>query len=200
MLARAQRKGLLRVECIDIRSFATDKHRTVDDRPYGGGPGMVLKPEPVVAAMRAARARDPFTRVVLLSPEGRAFSQSIARRYAERASLTLVCGRYEGFDARVAPYADEVLSVGDFVLSGGEPAALVVLDAVARLLPGVLGCNASAEQDSFAHGKMLDWPQFTRPEVFEGRPVPPVLLSGDHARIERWRVQQAQRRTWGRKR
>jgi len=192
---RAIAKGLVRIECIDIRAFARDKHRTVDDRPFGGGPGMVMKPDVVVAAIRKARANDPYTRVVMLSPDGVRFTQRKAEEYASLQGLALLCGRYEGFDARVEEYVDERLSVGDYVLSGGEPAALVVLDAVIRLLPGALGCEESARQESFSQGEdWLDWPQYTHPVDFEGRIVPAVLRSGHHAKIEQWRIQQAKRR------
>ncbi len=193
---RAQERGLVEIDFIQMRDFATDRHRSVDDRPFGGGPGMVLRPEVVVAAMRAARRADPDARVVLLSPEGERFTQAKAREYAALPGLVLVCGRYEGFDARVYAHADEVLSVGPFVLSGGEPAALVVLDAVIRLLPGALGDPESARWESFGE-EDCDWPQFTRPVAFEGRTVPRVLRSGDHAAIEAWRRRQAKRRARG---
>ena len=188
---RAIASGLARVDCIQMRDFATDKHRTVDDAPYGGGPGMLLKPEPVVAAIRHARERSPGTHVVMLSPGGRRFSQDVALEYVEKGRLTLLCGRYEGFDERVCDYVDEELSLGDFVLSGGEPAAMCVLDAVIRLLPGVLGSPESAVLDSFSEDGILDWPHYTRPEVFEGKRVPSVLLSGNHAEIEKWRREQS---------
>jgi len=192
---RAIDAGLVRVDCLNIRDFCTDKHRRADDVPYGGGPGMVMKPEPVVAAIRDARARDADTRVVLLSPAGRPFTQDKARAYAGLSGLTLLCGRYEGIDERVVAHVDEELSLGDYVLSGGEPAALSVLDAVIRLLPGALGDAESAAQDSFADEGLLDWPHYTRPEMFEGQRVPEVLLSGNHAEIDRWRRAQAQERT-----
>jgi len=192
---RAIAAGLVRVECIQIRDFATDRHRRVDDVPYGGGPGMVMKPEPVVAAIRHARARQPDTRVVLLSPAGTPFDQKKARAYAAGPGITLLCGRYEGIDERVVEYVDEQLSVGPYVLSGGEPAAMCVLDAVIRLLPGALGDAESAAQDSFSESGLLDWPHYTRPEVFEGKQVPEVLLSGNHAEIEKWRRMQALERS-----
>jgi len=198
--ARAIAAGHVRVECIQIRDFTTDKHRTVDDAPYGGGPGMVLKPEPVVAAIREARRRHPQTRVVMLDPGGRRFTQEVALEYAALSGMTLLCGRYEGFDARVRDYVDEELSLGDYVLSGGEPAALCVLDAVIRLLPGVLGSPESAVLDSFSEDGILDWPHYTRPEVFEGKRVPEVLLSGNHADIKAWRCEQARLRSLARAR
>ncbi len=193
---RAQEKGLVRIRFVQMRDFATDKHRSVDDRPFGGGPGMVLKPDVVVAAMRAARMEDPYTRVVLLSPEGDPFNQRKAQTYAGLSGITLVCGRYEGFDARIYAHADEVLSVGPYVLSGGEPAALVVLDAIIRLLPGALGDPESARWESFGE-EACDWPQFTRPVAFEGHLVPRVLRSGNHAAIAAWRRRQARRRAKG---
>ncbi len=197
---RAIEAGLARVDCIQMRDFATDRHRTVDDAPYGGGPGMVLKPEPVVAAIREARRRHADTRVVMLTPGGRRFTQDVALEYAASPGITLLCGRYEGFDERICDYVDEQLSLGDYVLSGGEPAALCVLDAVIRLLPGVLGSPESAVLDSFTEEGILDWPHYTRPEVFEGKRVPQVLLSGNHAEIERWRREQARLRSEARRR
>jgi tRNA (guanine37-N1)-methyltransferase len=172
----------------------------VDDRPYGGGPGMVMTVEPLRSAIRAARQRLPHgSRTVVLSPQGRVFDQAVAREYSGLPGLLLVAGRYEGMDERlIRMEADEELTVGDFVLSGGELPAMLVIDAVARLVPGVLGDQASAEQDSFADG-LLDCPHYTRPETVEGRRVPPVLLSGDHQAIRRWRLKQALGRTWTRR-
>lgn len=189
--SRALAAGLISFEAIQIRDFAMDKHRKVDDTPYGGGPGMVMKPEPVVAAIREARIRQPDTTVVMLTPSGETFTQNKALDYAARPGITLLCGRYEGFDERIVDFVDEQLSVGDYVLSGGEPAAMCVLDAVIRLLPGVLGSADSAVLDSFTEEGILDWPHYTRPEEFEGRRVPEVLLSGNHAEIEKWRREQA---------
>jgi len=194
--ARAIRAGIVQVDCLNIRDFTTDKHRKVDDSPYGGGPGMVMKPEPAVAAIREARRRHPETHVVMLSPSGELFRQERARNYAALPGLTLLCGRYEGFDERIADYVDERLSLGNYVLSGGEPAAICVLDAIIRLLPGALGDAQSAKQDSFSNAdEELDWPQYTRPEAFENKHVPEVLLSGDHARTAAWRRQQAELRS-----
>ena len=192
---RAIAAGLAQVDCIQIRDFAQDKHHKVDDTPYGGGPGMLMKPEPVVAAIREARRRDANTRVVMLTPSGARFTQSKVLEYVEHGHLTLLCGRYEGFDERICDYVDEQLSLGDYVLSGGESAALCVLDSVIRLLPGVLGSPESAVLDSFTEDGILDWPHYTRPEVFEGKRVPDVLLSGNHAAIEAWRREQAQLRS-----
>jgi tRNA (guanine37-N1)-methyltransferase len=197
VVGRAVARGLLQVGTEDPRSHTRDAHRTVDDRPYGGGPGMVMKPEPLAAAIRAAAARLPQgSPVVALGAQGRQFDQSAARRFAGVAGMVLVAGRYEGVDQRVLDsLVDEELSVGDYVLSGGELPALVVVDAVARLLPGVLGDEASAEQDSFSAG-LLDWPHYTRPEEWEGVRVPAVLLGGHHEAIRRWRLKQALGRTW----
>jgi len=192
---RAIADGAVAVDCIQIRDFAIGKHKNVDDSPYGGGPGMLMKPEPVVAAIREARQRQPNTHVVMLTPTGNKFTQSKALEYIEKDSITLLCGRYEGFDERIVNYVDEELSLGDYVLSGGEPAAMCVLDAMIRLLPDVLGSPESAVLDSFTEDGMLDWPHYTRPEVFEGKVVPPVLLSGDHAKIEAWRKEQAKLRS-----
>ncbi|HEX2138743.1 MAG TPA: tRNA (guanosine(37)-N1)-methyltransferase TrmD [Woeseiaceae bacterium] len=192
VVGRAVKRGRLRLGFSNPREFADDPHRSVDDRPYGGGPGMVMKYEPVAAAIAAAKsALPPGSPVICLSPQGRVFDQATARRFAALPGLVLLSGRYEGFDERIVEHAvDEELSLGDFVLSGGEIAAMAVIDAVARLLPGVLGDEDSAENDSFTDG-LLEYPQYTRPETVAGRRVPQVLLSGDHARIARWRYQQA---------
>jgi len=192
---RAIAAGLAAVDCIQIRDFATDKHRSVDDKPYGGGPGMLMKPEPLVASILEARRRRPDTRVIMLTPSGELFSQSKALDYAAAGEITILCGRYEGFDERIVDYVDEELSLGDYVLSGGEPAALCVLDAVIRLLPGVLGSAESAVLDSFSEEGILDWPHYTRPEEFEGKRVPDVLLSGNHAAIDEWRRKQSDLRS-----
>ncbi|MDX8395107.1 MAG: tRNA (guanosine(37)-N1)-methyltransferase TrmD [Mariprofundaceae bacterium] len=192
---RAIEAGIAQVDCIQMRDFATDKHHKVDDSPYGGGPGMLMKPGPVIAAIREARNRDPNTHVVMLTPSGTRFTQKKALEYTEKPGITLLCGRYEGFDERICDYVDEELSLGDYVLSGGEPAALSVLDSIIRLLPGVLGSPESAVLDSFSEEGILDWPHYTRPEEFEGKHVPDVLLSGDHAKIEAWRLKQALQRS-----
>jgi tRNA (guanine37-N1)-methyltransferase len=197
---RALERGIARVDCVNPRQYAEGPHQVVDDRPYGGGPGMVLKPEPLTGAIAAASRQAPAgAPVVFLSPQGRLFDQACAMELAQLPGMVLVCGRYEGFDERlVEAEADLELSLGDYVLSGGELGALVVMDAVMRLLPGVLGDPESAEQDSFAMDR-LDCPHYTRPEEFAGRRVPPVLLSGDHGAIRRWRLQQAVGRTWQRR-
>jgi tRNA (guanine37-N1)-methyltransferase len=197
ILGRAVEGGLLRLGTEDPRAHTVNAHRTVDDRPYGGGPGMVLKPEPMLAAIRAAHARLPAgSPRICLSAQGELFSAAKARELAALPGFLLIAGRYEGIDERVMGLGvDQDLSIGDYVVSGGELPALVVVDAVARLLPGVLGDERSSHEDSFAAG-LFDWPHYTRPEVFEGLAVPQVLLSGDHADIRRWRLKQAVGRTW----
>jgi tRNA (guanine37-N1)-methyltransferase len=194
ILKRAIEKGLIEVRTIDPRDFATDRHRMTDDTPYGGGQGMVMKPEPLVLAIEQARSPAPSARVILLTPQGKVFTQETARRLAREQNIVLVCGRYEGIDERVKEFVDEEISVGDYTLSGGEPAANVVVDAVARLVPGVLGNENSALEESFAEG-LLEYPQYTRPEDFRGLKVPEVLLSGDHARVRQWRREQSLART-----
>jgi len=192
VVGRAIERELVSLACINPRDYARDTHRTVDDRPYGGGPGMVMKFEPLAAALSAARERTAEgCRVVYLSPQGRLFDQSAAKRFAALPGMILVAGRYEGVDERlIEAHVDEELSLGDFVLSGGEIAAMAVIDAVVRLRPGVLGDDESAAQDSFMDG-LLDFPHYTRPEEIDGRRVPDVLLSGDHGKIAAWRMQQA---------
>ncbi len=200
VLGRALERGLLSVGTEDPRVHTSDVHHTVDDRPYGGGPGMVMKAEPMLAAIAAAQARVPAgSPRIYLSAQGEPFSQALAQELAALPGFVLVAGRYEGMDERVVELGiDRELSVGDYVLSGGELPALVVIDAVARLLPGVLGDERSSAEDSFVAG-LLDWPHYTRPEVFAGLSVPPVLLSGNHADIRRWRLTQAVARTWRRR-
>ena len=198
ILRRAQNAGLVDVKAHDLRQWTTDKHHVVDDRPFGGGDGMILKPEPIFTAVEALTGvsrREDFadgTRVILLSPQGEVFSQALAQDLSGNVShVILICGRYEGVDERVAEIlvTDEI-SIGDYVLSGGEPAATVVIDAVVRLLPGALGSETSAVFESFSEG-LLDHPQYTRPPEFRGMKVPEVLLSGNHAEIERWRKEAA---------
>jgi len=189
---RAASAGLVEYRVVDLRDFTHDRHRTVDDEPYGGGAGMVMKPEPFFEAMDELRPRGP---IVLLSPRGRVFDHDAAVRFAVQPELTLLCGHYKGVDERVAEgLATEELSVGDYVLSGGEPAALVVVDAVVRLLPGAMSDHESAAADSFYDG-LLAPPVYTRPAEYRGREVPDVLRSGDHARIEEWRSREAERLT-----
>lgn len=193
---RAVQQGQVRLDFVNPRDFTRDRHRTVDDRPFGGGPGMVMKPEPLHEAIQRARQQaGDGARVIYLSPQGRPLSHARVLELAALPALVLVAGRYEGIDERViAADVDEELSIGDYVLTGGELAAMVVMDAVIRHLPGVLGHAQSAQEDSFADG-LLDCPHYTRPEVWEGRLVPEVLLSGDHQRIRRWRLKQALGRT-----
>ena len=195
LLGKAAQKGLVEFTVTDVRDHAHAKHKNVDDTPYGGGAGMVMKPEPLVLAIEAVRARlGDGARVVLLDPQGATFDQATARRFAAGGKLALVCGRYEGVDERVRAYVDEACSVGDFILTGGEFAALCVADAVARLVPGVLGNDASPGEESFAGG-LLEYPQYTRPAEFRGAAVPEVLTSGDHEKIRRWRLREALRNT-----
>jgi len=197
VVAKAAESGLIKIEIHDLRNWTHDRHRTVDDRPFGGGEGMLLKPEPIFEAVESIwPQRTASQRLVLLSAQGQRFDQPAARRLAAYPELFLICGRYEGIDERVAQHlADEELSVGDFVLSGGELAAAMVIDCVARLLPGVLGNADSALQESFGQEKLLDCPQYTRPADFRGWKVPEVLLSGNHQEIRRWRRQAAREKT-----
>lgn len=195
LLGKAVAAGVITVDLVNPRDFAPDRHRTCDDAPYGGGVGMVMKVEPLVAAIEAAiAARGPAHRV-LLTPVGRRLDQARVRELAARPRILLVCGRYEGIDERVRELAiDEELSLGDFVMTGGEVAAMAVIDAVARYVPGVLGEATSTDDESFSAG-LLEYPQYTRPPEFRGLRVPDVLVSGDHERVRRWRLEQAERRT-----
>jgi tRNA (guanine37-N1)-methyltransferase len=195
VLGRAIERGTLDVKVRDLRDFTTDRHRVVDDVPYGGGPGMVLKPDPFFRALDAIEAErgTPLT-VVLTSPQGRRFTQAEARRLSGLAHVVLLCGRYEGFDDRVRERVTEELSIGDYVLTGGELPALVILDAIARFVPGVVGQEQSVAEDSFSRG-LLDFPQYTRPPEIADLRVPDVLLSGNHAEIRRWRKREALSRT-----
>ena len=194
MLKKGRERGAIDFTFHDIRAHATDKHRVTDDTPYGGGAGMVMKPEPLVAAIEATGSGAARPHRVLLTPQGAVFDAARARALAARPALALICGRYEGVDERVRAHVDEELSIGDVVVSGGEIAAIVVIDAVARLVPGVLGCAESAEQESFQDG-LLEYPQYTRPPEFRGERVPDILLSGDHAAIAGWRRRESLRRT-----
>jgi tRNA (guanine37-N1)-methyltransferase len=198
MLQKGQDRGALEFTLHNIRDFTTDKHRVTDDYPYGGGAGMVMKPEPVVAALESLGAGADRPWRILLTPHGRRLTQERAAALAAVPAVALVCGRYEGVDERVAAFVDEELSIGDFVLSGGEAAALVVIDAVSRLVPGVLGCETSAAVESF-NERLLEYPQYTRPPEFRGVRVPDVLLGGDHQAIARWRRREALRRTFERR-
>ena len=194
MLQQAQFRGAAEFRVLNLRDYTTDRHQVTDDRPYGGGPGMVMQIEPLVAAIRAVRKEDPQVRILLLSPQGPLFTQDRARELAALPHLLLICGHYEGVDERLKYYIDGMLSIGDYILTGGEIPALAVLDAVTRLLPGVLGGEGAAAEDSFQTG-LLEYPHYTRPRDFEGHRVPQVLLEGDHRRIREWRRQQALLRT-----
>jgi len=193
IIKRARTKGFLDLKIHDLREWTHDRHRTVDDRPFGGGPGMLMKPEPLFEAVESLRREK--TRVILFSPSGRKFDQTIARELAQQEDLLLITGHYEGFDERVrVALVDDALSVGDYVLTNGALPAMIVVDAVTRLLPGVLGDDESSLDESFSHG-LLEYPQYTRPAEFRGMKVPDVLLSGNHAEIEKWRREQAKLRT-----
>ena len=193
IIMRARKKGLLDLKLHQLRDWTHDRHKTVDDKPFGGGPGMLMKVEPLFEAVESLKRAE--TKVILLSPSGRKFTQEIARELAKEKDLLLVTGHYEGFDERVREkLADDELSIGDYVLTNGALPAMVVIDAVARLLPGVLGDDASSSDESFSHG-LLEYPQYTRPAEFRGMKVPDMLLSGNHAEIEKWRREQARHRT-----
>jgi tRNA (guanine37-N1)-methyltransferase len=193
MMWKAQDKKLLEIDYVDLRDFGIGPRKQVDDTPYGGGDGMLLRADVVVPAIESVRTKE--SRVILLTPQGEVFKQADAQRLFEIEHLILVCGHYEGFDERIREHVDEQISVGDYVLTGGELPAMVVMDAVARLIPGVLGGEASAEVESFADGELLEYPQYTRPEDFQGKKVPDILLSGHHGEIAKWRTDQAQRKT-----
>lgn len=193
IIKRARQAGLLDLQMHQLRHWTHDRHKTVDDRPFGGGPGMLLKPEPIFEAVESLKREK--TRVLLMSPSGRKFDQAIARELAQQEHLLIVTGHYEGFDERIrVGLADDELSIGDYVLTNGALPAMVVIDTVARLLPGVLGDDASSTEESFSHG-LLEYPQWTRPAEFRGMKVPDVLVSGNHAEIAKWRVEQAKLRT-----
>ncbi len=195
ILGRAIENEIIRVRIINIRDYASDRHHVVDDAPYGGGQGMVMKVEPIARAIEQLRSEDSSAGVIALSPQGRRLDQELACELASRSHLVLLCGRYEGIDERVRElFVDEEISIGDYVLTGGEFAAMVVVDTVSRLLPGVLGSDRSASEDSFFHS-LLEYPHYTRPPEFRGRSVPEVLLSGNHMAISRWRRKEALRRT-----
>lgn len=195
LIAKAQEKGLLTVRLTNIRDFASPPHFSVDDSPYGGGAGMVLRPEPLTAAIEAARSRLPNSRVVLLSPSGKPFSQPLAQSMSTEAQVIFICGRYEGIDQRVIDQSvDLELSLGDFVLMGGEVAAMAVIESAVRLIPSVVGNSQSIAEESFSEGR-LEFPHFTKPAVFRGAAVPEVLLSGNHAKIAEWRRAQSEAKT-----
>lgn len=188
--ARALEAGLLTFETVDLRDFTEDRHRTTDDYPYGGGTGMIMKPEPIVAAIRSVRELEPASKVILTTPQGKRLTQEVVQDLAAVDSLVFVCGRYEGIDERVRSFVDDEVSIGDFILSGGETAVMVILDAVVRLIPGVLGADSRIDGESFYDG-LLEYPQYTRPRVFEGLETPEILLEGHHAKIRVWRKKQA---------
>ena len=200
LTGRALADGIWRLETLQIRDFATDRHRSVDDRPFGGGPGMVMMCGPLFDAVEKVERDDPTPATrIMLTPQGERFNQAMARALAGRDRLLIICGHYEGFDERIREgLRPREISIGDYVLSGGEPAAMVLVDAVVRLLPGALGDDQSTQSESFSDG-LLEYPQYTRPRAFRGMKVPPVLLSGDHARIERWRREESIRRTGDRR-
>ncbi|MEX0881498.1 MAG: tRNA (guanosine(37)-N1)-methyltransferase TrmD [Candidatus Saccharimonadales bacterium] len=188
MLWKAQEKKLVEYELINLRDFGLGSRKQVDDTPYGGGDGMVLKPEPLFAAVEHAKDKDPDAQVLLMTPRGEQFNQELAREFAAtEAGLIIICGRYEGYDERITSIIDKQLSIGEYVLTGGEIPAMVVIDAVTRLVPGVLGGETSAEKESFSQAGIVEYPQYTRPEDFRGMKVPEVLLSGNHVQIEKWR-------------
>lgn len=199
ILGKAIEKGLIQIRTINIRDFTLDKHQVVDDTPYGGGQGMVMKGEPIARAIEWIKSQNPSVWTIYLTPQGKPFNQKMAQELSNRSHLVLLCGRYEGIDDRVRKlFADEEISIGDYVLTGGELAAMVLMDAISRLLPGVLGSDRSAEEDSFFQS-LLEYPQYTRPPNFRGIEVPEVLLSGNHAAISRWRRMEALRGTWMRR-
>jgi tRNA (guanine37-N1)-methyltransferase len=195
ILGKAIERGLIEIQIINIREFTLDKHQVVDDTPYGGGQGMVMKVEPIARAIDSVKSQNPFARTIYLTPQGEPFNQELARRFSSQSHLILLCGRYEGVDERVREiFIDEEVSIGDYVLTGGELAAMVLIDAISRFIPGVLGSNRSAEEDSFFNS-LLEYPQYTRPFNFRGYCVPEVLLSGNHSAISSWRRKEALRRT-----
>lgn len=198
ILGKARDAGLIQVNLVNIRDYAEGRHRVTDDYPYGGGKGMIMKPEPIIKGIKAIQAGNPEARVILMTPQGTPLRHEVVKRLAQQSHLVLICGRYEGVDERVRDVADEEISIGDYVLTGGELTALVAIDAISRWIPGVLGDEGASEDDSFSQG-LLEYPQYTRPRAFEGREVPEVLLSGDHQAIEQWRRREALRRTWERR-
>jgi len=196
IIGKAIKKGLIEVRTVNIRDFSLDKHKTVDDTPYGGGHGMVMKVEPIVKAIRWIKSQDPSSWTIYLSPQGEPLNQKKVEELSKKSHLILLCGRYEGVDERVREfYIDEEISIGDYILTGGELAAMVIVDAVSRLIPGVLGAEESAKEDSFFNS-LLEYPQYTRPFIFEDHPVPEILISGNHLAISEWRKREALKRTF----
>ena len=194
IIKRAQEKGFLKIELVNIRDFTHDKHRTTDDYPFGGGAGMVMKPEPIYEAMDYVKSKNPDVHTLLLTPAGKTFDQQKAKELSGRNAIAIICGRYEGFDERVKYLADEEISIGKFILSGGEIAAMAIVDATTRLIPGVLGNEESLKEESFENG-LIEYPQYTRPREYRGMKVPEVLLSGNHKKIKEWREKEAKKRT-----
>jgi len=194
LIARAQKQKIAAITIHNLRDWSTDKHKTVDDKPFGGGPGMVLKVDVVDRALRDL----PAGHKILLTPQGKPFSQPLAKKLAQQKQLILICGHYEGFDERIRDLVDEEISIGDYVLTGGEIPAMVIVDTVVRLLPGVVGKEASLTEESFSQN-LLEYPQYPRPEEYQGKKVPPVLLSGNHAEITKWRAEQSKKRTLSRR-
>ena len=196
MMWKAQKDGIVELSCIDLREFGIGPRRQVDDTPYGGGDGMLLKPEPLFAAVERAKENDPNAKVLLMTPRGTRWKQAIAQEYADCDNgYIFICGRYEGYDERILSLVDQELSVGDYVLTGGELPAMTIIDSVVRLIPGVLGGEESAAIESFSDGETLEFPQYTRPAEYRGMKVPEVLLSGNHAKIAEWRKQQSRRKS-----
>lgn len=190
MMWKAQKDGIVELSTIQLRDYGIGARQTVDDTPYGGGDGMLLKPEPLFAAVEKAKSNDPLAKVLLMTPRGQRWKQAIAREYADAdQGYIFICGRYEGYDERIVSLVDAQLSVGDYVLTGGELPAMTIIDSIVRLIPGVLGGESSAEIESFSDGETLEFPQYTRPEEFQGMKVPEVLLSGNHAAIAKWRAE-----------
>lgn len=194
MMWKAQKDAIVQLSTVNLRDYGLGPRRQVDDTPYGGGDGMLLKPEPLFAAVRAAKANDPSARVLLMTPRGTRWQQHLAREYSETGhGYIFICGRYEGYDERILTLVDQEISVGDYVLTGGELPAMTIIDSIVRLIPGVLGGETSAEIESFSDGETLEFPQYTRPEVFEGLKVPDVLLSGHHGEIAKWRAENSKK-------
>lgn len=195
IINRAQEKGKVEISLVDIREFAHDKHRTTDDYPYGGGAGMVMKPEPVYEAMDYVKSKDSNVYTILFTPQGRTYNQNKAYSLSRKNSLAMICGRYEGFDERIRHLADEEISIGNFILSGGEIAAMAMVDSITRLIPGVLGNEESLKEETFQED-LIEYPQYTRPSVYRGMKVPDILLSGNHQKIKEWRVEKAKEKTF----
>lgn len=198
LISRAQKQSIAEIKIHNLRDWSIDKYKTVDDKPFGGGPGMVMKVDVVDRAIQDLRSKISDPRIILLTPQGQTFNQKIAKRLSGYKNLILICGHYEGYDERIRSLVDEEISIGDYVLTGGEIPAMVIVDSVVRLLPGVVGKEESLQEESFSAGQ-LEYPQYTRPEEYQGKKVPPVLLSGNHAEIKKWRAEQSKKRTSSRR-